>query len=467
MPSKSTEPRSIAAQLVLLFTLAAALLLSCALGVFYWIVVQHAFAEDNAVLADRSRAVRAELQEPNGIQAITQELGERRESESMAYWLRIFDATSHTIASTPGMDQLLPSNIFPADAESTTGPQKPRDYRTGRKLFSLVTLTDSINGHAYTIQLAQDRSADEQFRRNFRALLIASIAFGILMSAVIAITVTRRALRPLRKMTAAVARITPTHLNERLSPALWPDEIRPLAVAFDQMLDRLEDSFTRLSQFSADLAHELRTPVGNILGEAQVALTRSRSANDYREVIESSVAECERISGIVDNLLFLARAEASDGQVQSTVFDAREAAERIAAYHRTVADDRQITIQCDGQGKILGDPNLFNRALNNLIENAIRFTPDGGEIRISIAETNGNTTVTVHDTGCGIPSEHLSRVFDRFYRVDPSRNSKGAGLGLSLVKSIVALHHGSVDIDSELGRGTAVTLVLPSRSHQT
>src|SRR5204862_2573013 len=132
---------------------------------------------------------------------------------------------------------------------------------------------------------------------------------GILASTVIALTVTRKGLRPVREMTRSLKLIGPKRLHERIPPEGWPSELRPLAVAFDEMLDRLEDSFTRLSQFSADLAHELRTPIANIRGEAEVALTRPRSPDEYREVIESSVAECERLSGVIDNLLFLARAE--------------------------------------------------------------------------------------------------------------------------------------------------------------
>jgi two-component system heavy metal sensor histidine kinase CusS len=464
MPSKSAEPRSIAAQLVLLFTFAAALVLACALGVFYWIVVQHAFAEDNAVLADRIRAIRAELQEPNGLEAIKQELTSRRASEPTAHWVRILDSESNVVAETPDMDRLLPANVFPTPVELGSSIGRPQDHRADARLFSLAAITTADGGRQYTIQVAQDRSTDEQFRQKFRALLFVSIALGILASAIVAVTVTRRGLRPLREMTTSLGRITPTHLDERVSAAKWPHELQPLAAAFDQMLDRLENSFNRLSQFSADLAHELRTPIGNMLGEAQVALSRARTAEEYREIIESSVAECERLSGIVDNLLFLARADSADRQIQPTVLDAHSAVEKIASYYRTVAEDRNVAIDSEGEGKIFADPALFNRALNNLLENALRFTPDGGKIEISITPETTQTIVAVHDTGCGITTEHLPRVFDRFYRVDPARNSSGTGLGLALVKSIADLHGGSVDIKSQVGGGTTVSLAFPNKT---
>ena len=461
---KRNKPRSIAAELVTLFTLAAALLLSCALGVFYWLVVQHAFAEDNAVLADKIRALRAELQEPDGLRTIDQELRSRRAGEPAVYWVRILDPEGRVLTDTPRMDQLLPANVFPPPQRSTLSFQNPNSYRTRAHLLSLVSVTEDVHGQSYSIQVAQDRSGDEQFQRKFGALFVLTLALGTFASTAIATTVTRRGLRPVREMTRSLARITPTHLNERLASVQWPREIRPLAVTFDEMLDRLESSFTRLSQFSADLAHELRTPIGKMLGEAQVALTRARTAQEYREVIESSVSECERLSGVVDNLLFLARAEAADRQIQPLLFDGRTAIEKIAAYYQTIAEDRHLTIACSGEGQIFADPALFSRALNNLVENALRFTPDGGTIRISADVSAAQARVLVSDTGSGIAAEHLSHVFDRFYRADSSRSSAGAGLGLSLVKSIIDLHGGSATIDSEVGRGTTVALSFPNNS---
>jgi len=250
-------------------------------------------------------------------------------------------------------------------------------------------------------------------------------------------------------------------LKEHISSAGWPRELQPLTIAFDEMLKRLDDSFTRLSQFSADLAHELRTPIANMLGEAQVALTRDRAAAEYRETIESSVAECERLSRIVDNLLFVARVDAAREPIARKQFDARAAVEKIAAFYQTVAEDRHVTISCSGDEQICADPDLFERAVGNLLDNALRFTAERGSIHIALSKHNSALEVAVSDTGSGIAPEHLPRVFDRFYRAESSRGSDGAGLGLSLVKSIVDLHGGSATIESEIGRGTTVKLTFP------
>jgi two-component system heavy metal sensor histidine kinase CusS len=217
----------------------------------------------------------------------------------------------------------------------------------------------------------------------------------------------------------------------------------------------------RLSQFSADLAHELRTPIGNIRGEAEVALTRSRSAEEYREVIESTIAECQHLGHLVDNLLFLARTEAAEDHLQRTSFDGRAAIERIAAFHEPIAEEQRLTIACTGDAKFLADEMLFSRAVNNLVENAVHHTPAGGTIEISIATRGASLEVSVKDSGTGIAAEHLPRVFDRFYRADSARSSEGVGLGLALVKSIMDLHGGSARIESEFGQGTTVILSFP------
>jgi two-component system heavy metal sensor histidine kinase CusS len=460
MTRQAAKPRSIAFQLILLFTLAAALLLACGLGIFYSIVLRHAFAEDNAVMADKLAAINTDLGE-NGPEVFGEELANVRAGEHTPYWVRVIDSKGRAVAETPGMDGLIPSEAFPPAQEPALALHTRKDYHSGAKLFSLVALSEKSNGYAFTLQVAQDRSSDEQVERNFALLFIMVLAGGVLASALTAIIVTRRGLRPLRQLTQSFGRIGPDHLKEHIGSAGWPRELQPLTIAFDEMLKRLDDSFTRLSQFSADLAHELRTPIANMLGEAQVALTRDRTAVEYRETIESSVAECERLSRIVDNLLFVARVDAAREPIAQKQFDARAAVEKIAAFYQTVADDHHVTITCDGDGQIHADPDLFERAVGNLLDNALRFTPEHGSIHVAVSKRNSGFEVTVSDTGSGIAAEHLPRVFDRFYRAEPSRGSDGAGLGLALVKSIVDLHGGSATIESKPGRGTTVKLTFP------
>ena len=459
MSTNRPEPRSIASQLILLFTLAAALLLACGLGVFYWIVVRHAFAEDNAVLADKVDGLQTSFEQRGGLAAVAAEIDAAGSRQRAPFMVRVLDPAGATIGQTTGMETLLPANIFPPVASRETAA--PSEHRVDGKLFALTTRHAHAGGQQFTIQVAQDRSSDEQVERKFGILVLVVLSGSILASILIAIPVTRRGLRPLEEMKRSLERIGPTHLNERVAPANWPRELQPLAIAFDEMLKRLDDSFTRLSQFSADLAHELRTPIANMLGEAQVALSRDRSAAEYRETIESTIGECERLSGIVDNLLFVARADAATEPVERIRFDARAAVEKIAAFYETIAEDRHVAINCSGQGQISADPALFERAVGNLVDNALRFTPENGSIQIALAERANDFEIAVSDNGSGVAPEHLPRVFDRFYRAESSRGSDGAGLGLALVKSIVDLHGGTARIQSEIGRGTMVSLTFP------
>src|SRR5947199_5666894 len=458
MFSKRPRSRSIASQLILIFTLAAAMLLACGLGVFYWIVIRHAFAEDNAVLGDKVNALQTSFEQRGGLAAVAAEInatGSRR----APFLVRVLDPAGATIGQTTGMETLLPAKIFSRAASRETAV--PTEYRVAGKLFALTTRRAMAGGEPFTIQVAQDRSSDEQVERRFGILVLIVLSGSIFASVLIAISVTRRGLRPLEEMKHSLERIGPTHLNEHVASANWPRELQPMAIAFDEVLKRLDDSFTRLSQFYADLAPELRTPIANMLGEAQVALSRDRSSAEYRETIESAIGECERLSGIVDNLLFVARADAAREPVERKRFDARAAVEKIAAFYQTIAEDHHVAISCSGQGEISADPALFERAVGNLVDNALRFTPENGSIEIALADGPTDFEVAVSDNGSGIAPEHLPRVFDRFYRAEPSRGSDGAGLGLALVKSIVDLHGGTARIQSEIDRGTTVSLTFP------
>ena len=399
------------------------------------------------------------FEQRGGFAAVAAEIEAAGSRQRAPFMVRVLDPAGATIGQTTGMETLLPANIFPPVASRETAA--PSEHRVAGKLFALTTRHALVDGQQFTIQVAQDRSSDEQVERKFGIVVLVVLSGSILASILIAIPVTRRGLRPLEEMKRSLERIGPTHLNERVAPANWPRELQPLAIAFDEMLKRLDDSFTRLSQFSADLAHELRTPIANMLGEAQVALSRDRSAAEYRETIESTIGECERLSGIVDNLLFVARADAATEPVERIRFDARAAVEKIAAFYETIAEDRHVAINCSGQGQISADPALFERAVGNLVDNALRFTPENGSIQIALAERANDFEVAVSDNGSGVAPEHLPRVFDRFYRAESSRGSDGAGLGLALVKSIVDLHGGTARIQSEIGRGTTVSLTFP------
>ncbi|HEX8873469.1 MAG TPA: heavy metal sensor histidine kinase, partial [Nitrosospira sp.] len=216
--------------------------------------------------------------------------------------------------------------------------------------------------------------------------------------------------------------------------------------------------------FSADLAHELRTPINNLRGEAEVALSKPREAHEYREILASSLEEYDRLSRMMDSLLFLARADSTQTMVTRSRIDVRTEVTKVISFYEALATEQEVRITCAGDGAMDADPILFRRVISNLLSNALHYTPSGGEIAFSIQHIDGGIEVTCRDSGTGIAQEHLPKIFDRFYRADPSRDAKteGAGLGLAIVKSIVGLHDGKTTVQSAIGQGTSVRLSFPA-----
>jgi len=288
----------------------------------------------------------------------------------------------------------------------------------------------------------------------------------LLLSALIGYQIARRGIRPVEEIAATVRRIRSSTLNQRVETRGLPSELSTLALTFNETLDGLEDAFARLARFSSDIAHELRTPINNIRGEVEVALGKARAPEEYREVLESSLEECLRLSRIIDSLLFLARAEHPETQIRREPLDIGKELNALREFYEGAASEIGVSLDLSASPDLTVplDRTLFQRAVGNLIENALAHTSSGGHIRLKSAVTGGTLFVSVTDDGCGIPAEHLPRVFDRFHRVDAarSRNDGGSGLGLAIVKSVVTLHGGDALIQSAPGEGTCVTLCIPA-----
>ena len=248
----------------------------------------------------------------------------------------------------------------------------------------------------------------------------------------------------------------------------WPIELAALAREFDAMLGRLDGSFRRLAQFSSNLSHELRTPINNLRGEAEVALARDRTPEEYRAVLESSLEEYARITRLIDTLLFIAKADQPEQGLARQQLDAAAECRAVADYFEAATAERGLTLLVRGTAQICCDPVLFRRALGNLVDNALRHTPGGGHIDLTVrAGSDGGTVVEVSDTGSGIAAKHLPHLFERFYQAGQKENYEPArtanfGLGLAIVKSIMELHRGRIEIVSVPERGTTITLCFPT-----
>ncbi|MEX3634599.1 heavy metal sensor histidine kinase [Paraburkholderia sp. BR14320] len=289
----------------------------------------------------------------------------------------------------------------------------------------------------------------------------AAVAGSILVGA-LGYAVARRGLQPVECLGRQTSSIEAHNLNERLDIAGGPVELRELALSVNRMLDRLERAFVRLSQFSSDLAHDMRTPLANVISSSQITLSRPRTREEYETLIDSNIEECERLQRMIENMLFLARTDNARQHLRLSSFDAATELGRLASYFQGIADDKNVTIVVEGDTRISADATLFRRAVSNLISNALDHASVGSTVMLASFDSSGHTSVEVTNQGRPIAPEHMDRIFERFYRIDTSRHgsSKNAGLGLAIVKSIMELHRGAVDVRSS-DQGTTFTLRFP------
>jgi two-component system heavy metal sensor histidine kinase CusS len=359
-----------------------------------------------------------------------------------------------------------------ADALAAVGPPAPSSPdRTSsversdlglRVLAGEVRLGDAANT-AIEAVIALEVTDRRAMTARYRAHTVLAVAIAAFAAGLLGILVARAGLAPVQALAHRAGSISVSHLDKRLPAENVPTELRELTDAFNRTLQRLDESFRRLSQFSADLAHDLRTPLGNLLGEAQVALSRPRSVDEYQAVLASSIEELERIHRMIDAMLFLARTDNVQASLHPQTFDAGAEVDRVAEYYEAVAAEAGVTIRRAGELTVHADRALFQRAVANLVSNAIAHTPPGGEITCTLRDrSDGSAEIAVSNPGPGIPPELLARVFDRFFRCDESRldSAKGSGLGLAIVKSIMQVHGGRVEAQSEPGKVTAFRLIF-------
>jgi heavy metal sensor kinase len=281
---------------------------------------------------------------------------------------------------------------------------------------------------------------------------------------------TRRAMRKVDAITVQAEHISSNNLSERLPVFQTGDELERLTVALNRMMERLDDAFQHINRFSADVSHELRTPLTILRGELETAVQHERLSPELLDLVGSALEETERLRTIVDQLLVVSRLDAGDAHMEKLQLDLGQLATSTVEQMLLLAEEKSITVRCDVQPdvEVEGDPSRLKQIVVNLLDNAIRYTGEGGSISVSAAKQNGWATLTVSDNGAGIPAEALPHVFERFYRADKARSrySGGSGLGLSIVNAICTAHRGEVEIASTEGAGTTVTIRLLAANSQ-
>ena len=446
--------KSIAWRLALAFAVVCALVLS-AIGVFLYrsLASEIAYRDDLALLGrlEQVRALLADSDSLGALQARPRLYQNMLGNLDSLLLVRRADG-SNVIAINPRQRELPPLNAI---AREQT-PQR-RDVLTwqapdGAELALLSGEAQGPNGEPLTVIAGKVLTEREQMLASYRLRLYLAVGLGALLAFALGLVLLRRGLQPLRQLSAAVRGIDLRSLDQRLPASGTPAELLEPVQALNGMLARLDDSVQRLSQFSADLAHEIRTPLHTLLASNGQALNHPRSTAEYQELLASNMEEFERLKRMAENLMFLARAEQAERALDLQTLNLHSVGSELCDYFEALADDRQLRLENQLHGELLADQQLLQRALGNLLANAVRHADEGTLISLRRRDEAGVCWLQVHNHGPVIAPEHLGKLFDRFYRVDPSRAQPGdsGGLGLAIVQSIMLLHGGRVRVSSDV-----------------
>jgi two-component system heavy metal sensor histidine kinase CusS len=370
----------------------------------------------------------------------TANFSQHRQAQDVFLWT----VDGPDMAMHAGSDMKMETYRIIASSGTATLQGKTQNY------VMLIGL--SINFHLHYL---------EALKQNLFAI---AAVISVLIVLVIRIAV-RQGHLPLRNVSNAIKNITSENLDARLEPSRVPVELEQLVISFNQMMGKIEDVFTRQANFSADIAHEIRTPITNLVTQTEIALSQHRTQKELEDVLYSSLEEYNRMTRMVSDMLFLAQADNNQLIPDRVLFDLGAEVLKVFEFFEAWAEERHITLAFHGVPCLIeGDPQMFRRAINNLLSNALRYTPTGKTVTVSISKRGNDVELVTENPGTPIPQVHLSKLFDRFYRVDPSRQRKGegSGIGLAIVKSIVTAHHGKVHVESD-AVSTRFILTVPGK----
>jgi heavy metal sensor kinase len=394
------------------------------------------------------------------------------ETDRLGLRAQVLDVDGAVLARSANLDFDLPLSSAARNAASmsTTSFTETITTPSGMLLrLATVPVTTYRDAQSTLLGYAQAALPESMREERVKALwqrLVVAVLAATVVAWLLATLLVKTWLRSVDAAAESAHRIgSGETLRERLFVPKDEDEIARLARAFNELLDKLESAHGTQQRFLADASHELRTPLTVLRGEIEVALRRERPADEYREVLESSREEIERLARLTENLLSLARSDAGEGLVTREAIDLAALCERVRESMKAAAEEKRIQLAVDGPEALFvnGDADALERVCLNLVENAIRYSPAGESVTLRAVHGNSEVVLSVTDTGPGIGAEHLPHLFERFYRVDKARSREhgGAGLGLAIVEALVKAHGGSVAVSSVVGRGTTFTVRLP------
>jgi len=416
-------------------------------------IERHFREQDADELAVITHAVEVALEKASIEGAVKKEVLAEAVTGHHGVYFQIWDESQQLIY---GPTDILPTTHINAyEPLDTIDANHLYRWSVKDKTFHASVMQSEIGGRQYRIVAAIDMEFHLLFLESFHRTLWVIMSLAGVFTLLAAWFGVHQGHSPIRKLRDSIGDIQVDRLDRRLDTSTVPSELVTLVDSFNHMISRLEESFVKLSHFSADIAHELRTPLTNIITQTQVVMGKSRSPEEYRELHYSNLEELERLAKMVNDMLWLAQSEHGLLKPIRETLDLADEVKELFDFFEALADEKHIQLVLEGQApSIQGDRALLRRAISNLLSNAIRYTPDGEKVLVKLTESKeGGTLLSVQNSGPIIPPEHLSKIFDRFYRVDPSRkrHSDGAGLGLAIVKSIVEAHEGTIEVSSVHG----------------
>jgi heavy metal sensor kinase len=435
-------------------------------GIGMWLILRENMRQlSTASLAGEVEDVRRFLDSPGRepVDALREALTEEYSAEADGDYLQIRDLDGHWLYRSP----ILTKQEFPPVTPAVPGKPSFQEVRLGDKRFRFVSEGIDVHGRSMVVQFGASIEQEITTLNHFRNNLLAFAPGLLFLAGLVGYGMSRKALSPVDQVTRTARSITAQTLNQRLQPLHTGDELQRLTDTVNEMLDRIELAFTRVTEFTADASHELRTPITLIRTEAELALRRSRGEVEYREALRHILLEAERTTSLIGELLALARADSGRQALDIQPIDLRESLQEIASGWRQVANVRGLQFSerlMEAELRVLGDAAALRRVVDILLDNAFKYTPaPGGTVSLSSQEYDGRAVISVRDTGVGIAEKEHARIFERFYRVDKARSREmgGAGLGLAIAQWIVEQHKGKITVESTLGAGSIFRIELP------
>lgn len=438
----------------------AVILVLFSAGVF-WQMGRHVLDQMDQELNAELRGVDEELEESSTPAAMSARLHRR-----FGHYEHLFFDIRYAGESEPLFTRRLGESPFPeprpaAESDATLYQTYPSQDGTRWRIASRQV---PAPGGTLLARVAGSQSAQEYELSELLASLLLAGPLALASAICGGYLLARRALAPIDRMTRLAREISAQRLNQRIEIVNQHDELGRLASTLNAMIARLEKSFADIQQFTADAAHELRTPITIMRNEAEVTLRLPRSSEEYRKSLESLLEECERLTHLADQLLFLCREDAGMRKPASADVQLDRVAAEVAEHVRALAQEKNVELRSTELTacRVRGDEDALRRLIFNLLDNAVKYTPQDGAVTLQVNRHDGHVEIIVSDTGAGIPADHVPHLFKRFYRVDAARQGRGTGLGLAISRAIVESHGGQIEIESQVGQGTRVKVTLNS-----